>query len=493
MKNKTLLLVGICFALICFVYTSFRGRTYDVKVNIPVSVTDLRDVEIVMESSVSSGDIIRVENQHIESGSFAFRLRSVHPGEVFLSVSVEDRSYYSDSFYVVFPGIIVCNTLLGNFTGARIIPIFVSLYLAVLLYTLIVRLRGQIRNTIYQYHNVTYLAMIIFLSFALLRQFITLFRYYGLQSTADAVIGSADFFSSLALPFAIFISAYVTASNFKLMRKEGRNWRNMLGFFLGIAVIIGSILPSVAGYFLQWGQLPFVDVHNMNRPDMYIEIIVSNTVSFGVAYLECLLISTIFFSVIAARHIPSFDRDYILILGCKIRSDGGLTKLLQSRADRALQFAEMQKKATGKDIIFVPSGGQGGDEIIPEAQAIRNYLLEKGVPDDRIIPEDQSVNTYENIRNSAALIMEHSEVPNPKIAFSTTNYHVFRSGLIASHQRINAEGIGAPTKAYFWVNAFIREFIATIVVERKTHLRVMGMITCVLTVLALILYYSNTH
>ena len=60
-------------------------------------------------------------------------------------------------------------------------------------------------------------------------------------------------------------------------------------------------------------------------------------------------------------------------------------------------------------------------------------------------------------------------ISDAKIAFSTTNYHVYRAGAIAQEQGINVEGIGAKTRTYFWINAFIREFIATIVTNIKTH------------------------
>ena len=174
-----------------------------------------------------------------------------------------------------------------------------------------------------------------------------------------------------------------------------------------------------------------------------------------------------------------------------IRKDGALTKLLQSRADRAVEFARMQEKATGKEIIFVPSGGQGDDEIMPEAQAIRNYLLSIGIPDERILPEDRSVNTYENLRNSAELIRRHSGRPDPKIAFSTTNYHVFRSGQLAARQGIDAEGIGSPTKKYYWINAFVREFVAMIVSGRKQHLAAVGVLTAIILAMVLATYYLN--
>lgn len=55
---------------------------------------------------------------------------------------------------------------------------------------------------------------------------------------------------------------------------------------------------------------------------------------------------------------------------------------------------------------MVASGGQGEDERESEARAIAGYLTEKGVGQDRILLEEQSVNTYQNLSNSAALLEE---------------------------------------------------------------------------------------
>ena len=136
----------------------------------------------------------------------------------------------------------------------------------------------------------------------------------------------------------------------------------------------------------------------------------------------------------------------------------------------------MQKEKTGKDIIFVPSGGKGNDEIMSEAQAMKNYLIEKGIKENNILIEDKSKNTFENIKFSNKLI--NDKVKNAKIAFSTTNYHVFRAGIIARNQNINIEGIGAKTKSYFWINAFIREFIVTLFSEKKKHITIILCIIC---------------
>ena len=80
---------------------------------------------------------------------------------------------------------------------------------------------------------------------------------------------------------------------------------------------------------------------------------------------------------------------------------------------------------------------------------------------------------------------------NAKIIFSTTNYHVFRSGVIANEQGIDCEGMGSKTKWYFYTNALIREFIANLVQERKKHIILLLLINLSLFVLIMIGKYYN--
>lgn len=71
--------------------------------------------------------------------------------------------------------------------------------------------------------------------------------------------------------------------------------------------------------------------------------------------------------------------------------------------------------------------------------------------------EDQSTNTYENMLFSKEKILAQN--PQAKVAFSTTNYHVFRSGMMARRVKMKAQGVGSKTKWYFWPNASVREFV----------------------------------
>jgi hypothetical protein len=79
----------------------------------------------------------------------------------------------------------------------------------------------------------------------------------------------------------------------------------------------------------------------------------------------------------------------------------------------------------------------------------------EGIPEEYILPEKESKNTYENMFFSKKLI--ENEDPEARVIYSTTNYHVFRSGVWASLAGLKAEGIGSKTKWWYWPNAFMRE------------------------------------
>ncbi|MBQ7582762.1 MAG: YdcF family protein, partial [Lachnospiraceae bacterium] len=191
-------------------------------------------------------------------------------------------------------------------------------------------------------------------------------------------------------------------------------------------------------------------------------------------YLECFFLGTVVMAYLAARQRPHFDKDYIIILGCSIDKKGGLLPLLKGRTNRAIRYAWSQEIATGKPVEYVPSGGKGPDEVMSEGSAIELYLLAHGAESEEVHAEKRSKNTYENFLYSKEIIDELKE--DAKVCFATTNYHMFRSGVLARRVGLDAEGIASKTKWYFWPNGFVREFFAILNLQRKEHLLATGTI-----------------
>ena len=195
-----------------------------------------------------------------------------------------------------------------------------------------------------------------------------------------------------------------------------------------------------------------------------------NTIAGLFVYFEFLFFSAQFCCLYSAKRQPKFNKDFIIILGCKVKSDGTPLPLLRGRIDRAIRFYREQLEHSGKQAFFIPSGGKGDDEVISEAECMENYLIKQGIDKHLILPETKAKTTLENMRFSAQIAAENVE--NPQLVFSTTNYHVFRSGILSRKAGVKAAGIGAKTKWYFWPNAQVREFIGLLAHEYKRNIAV---------------------
>ena len=485
MKKRYYLLLGLLLFAMCFGYIVTKGHTYTLKVN-TAGMGEVTDIKL------DKGEqIVKITDTSKDGDSFYITLQSVSKGKDTIRVTGTDSGYL-ESVYVHDFGIITVNTFYGRFNGGRIIPVAAAVYLAVILWGTLREYRRSMKKSMYQYRNILMLGLIIFILPFVLDLIVFTASYQGLDSSVRSMLGTFSYFAVVALPIAFIVFVIVTISNIQLMKKEGKSWTNMLGAILGIVLCLSTVIPLLTDYYLYWYN-PIIDVHNQNHPIGYVIEAIEKVILMGVGYFECILMASIILSIKAARHIPSFNKDCIMILGCQIREDGSVTPLLKGRADRALEFARMQKEKTGRDIIFVPSGGKGDDEIISEGEAVRNYLVSTGIDEKQILVENKSVNTRENFGNSVVLINEYFDKKEPAIAFSTTNYHVFRSGILARQQGIDAEGIGSPTKSYFWINAFVREFIATVLYGWKVHLAVMRINVITNALLQQILFISNNR
>ncbi len=318
---------------------------------------------------------------------------------------------------------------------------------------LVVAFFEQMRYNLYSYNTIFYIGFALFsLSVDITFGFLThnILRhpeYYGfVNAIIYAIIESAKSYIILSFPFLLIFSLGLSISNIELIKREGKSLVNLLGIVLSVLVVAGVIFLFFFNYYASGSQFE-VMIHDL----------VTNLFATIYLYFECMLIGTMIATAIAARYEPKRDKDFLIILGCGLLKDGTPTPLLKGRLDRALSFDKKQREETGKRLVFVTSGGQGPDEIISESASMKRYLMEHGIEEERIIEEDQSTDTYENMRNSKAKIQEVN--PNAKIAFSTTNYHVFRSGLFARRVKMRAIGMGAKTKWYFWPNAAVREFV----------------------------------
>lgn len=362
--------------------------------------------------------------------------------------------------------------------------LYVLGYLALSAAVMAFALYWSAKKTLYSYANIVLIGGLLFNSV-----FLIVCTRFLLTIPLDTAVDFTYFYESLlAFPrtfsyYAFFVILFICVllgiSNVELIRHEGFRLHNALSLL--VAGLYGGGTMAVYLIADKLYESIFVPLGLSTNPVFIVlSIVIPLFLLLVLCYFECILAGTGILGWIAARAVPAYDKDYIIILGCSIDKRGGLLPLLRGRVNRAVRFAWEQEIATGKALRYVPSGGQGPNEIMSEGSAMGFYLMTHGAEEYEVIPEKQSRNTWENFCFSKKLIEEMT--PHPKVAFATTNYHILRSGILANKAGLDAQGIAGDTKWYFWPNGFVREFFGILAMERKVHLRAVAVIAAVCAV-----------
>lgn len=196
-------------------------------------------------------------------------------------------------------------------------------------------------------------------------------------------------------------------------------------FFLGLTVFL---------HFHMWAKLP----HGLQR-------VIAVVIVLGL--LVFVIVEGCIISAYRAKGEPNLD--YLIVLGAQVKEKGP-SAALKFRLDTAYDYL-----VENENTLCIVSGGQGANEPYSEAQGMYDYLVGKGIAEERLIMEDKSTDTSENIAFSSVFL----DIKKDRVGIVTNNFHVFRGVHLAKHQGIqNVCGIAAPSNVYFQLNNMVREF-----------------------------------
>lgn len=154
-----------------------------------------------------------------------------------------------------------------------------------------------------------------------------------------------------------------------------------------------------------------------------------------------------------SRPVPG---DVMIVLGAKLIGDQP-SAILRLRLDEAVS---LYRRGYAPNIIV--SGAKGEDEKISEAEAMRNYLVQQGIPPECIHLEAASFNTYQNLANSK-IIMERLGYRQAVIVSSAS--HIRRAVALAQTLGMEVSAAPAPMAAnnpYLTVKQYLREGAAIV-------------------------------
>lgn len=258
-------------------------------------------------------------------------------------------------------------------------------------------------------------------------------------------------FIFMLLPIVFIVSMLI--NGVRLIDREGVSFPHMLLLGFGIAFILYLCVWPILNQVTKWGFFNFLYFY----------------LSF------CFMFTLLTFALYTVTNLLNLLKNkhkkyhYIIVLGCGLKNGVTVTPLLAGRVDKGI---EAYKQNRGS--ILVLCGGKGADEKIAESEAMKVYAMKQGVPESAILKEDRSVNTRENLLFSKQLLEISEQELSGNLLIVTTSYHVLRALLLAKNLKISCDGRGSRTKFYFTINAFIREWIAYLLLWRKTYLSILA-------------------
>lgn len=141
----------------------------------------------------------------------------------------------------------------------------------------------------------------------------------------------------------------------------------------------------------------------------------------------------------------------VMVLGASVRPDKTMSDMLKDRADTAIDLY----KASKVENILV--SGDGKSKNYNEVEVVNSYLLEQGIPKEKILLDYYGLDTYDSLYRAKNVFNIKS------LIISTQNFHLPRAIFIAQSLELTAYGITADKHNYKNMELNIgRELLATI-------------------------------
>lgn len=224
---------------------------------------------------------------------------------------------------------------------------------------------------------------------------------------------------------------------------------------LGSGVVnIGVVVPAAAAVL---GLLACVCFERLRGILTYIGkrkgLRIAMGILLGIVGVLLILFLAVSGLMLAGAARPAPENATVIVLGAGLH-DGKPSRMLADRLNAAARYLDANPES-----ICIVSGGQGADEPWSEAYAMKTYLLEKGVPEERIRVEDESTSTYENVQFSKRIIEE--ENLSRTVVIATQEFHQFRAQSFAKQAGFTEVGpCTCRTPLHLLLCYWVREFAA---------------------------------
>ena len=145
------------------------------------------------------------------------------------------------------------------------------------------------------------------------------------------------------------------------------------------------------------------------------------------------------------------DVDCILVLGCRVRSNGVPSDMLHDRLTVGLRLYEL-----GAAPKLLMSGDHGQTDY-DEVNTMKQFAMDAGVPSQDIFMDHAGFSTYESMYRAKEIFQAE------KILIVTQEYHLYRALYIAESLGLEAYGVDAALRSYGGQFSYdVREILARV-------------------------------
>ena len=158
--------------------------------------------------------------------------------------------------------------------------------------------------------------------------------------------------------------------------------------------------------------------------------------------------------------------DCILVLGAGVRDDGSPSHMLEDRLLTGIGLYER-----GFSPVMLMSGDHGREEY-DEVNAMKDFAVSKGVPENVIFLDHAGFSTYESLYRAKEIFGAE------RIVIVTQEYHLWRALYTADALGLDAVGISADLRTYVGqsmretreIAARMKDFLWCLIKPRPTYL-----------------------
>ena len=140
--------------------------------------------------------------------------------------------------------------------------------------------------------------------------------------------------------------------------------------------------------------------------------------------------------ILSQEEVVRSHADCILVLGAGITPDGRPSYMLRDRLDKGIELYEAG--ASPKLLL----SGDNGQERYDEVNAMKQYVLKRGIPETDIFLDHAGFSTYESMYRAKAVFQVESAI------VVTQKYHLYRALYIADQLGLETTGISALERRY---------------------------------------------